>query len=106
MSEWALSEEWQDPLVTSQSRTVQSSDAEATSLLFGENATVRTILEWPLSIVQDPVVASQSPTLQSSDADATSLPCSENVTPLIRPEWPWSVLTQDLFSTSQSRISR
>ena len=76
----------------SQSLTVLSSDADATSLPSGEKATALTELEWPSSVCSAaPVAASQSLTVSSSDADATSLPSGEKATALTQPEWPSSV---------------
>jgi hypothetical protein len=76
------------PVPESQSLTVQSSDADATSLLSGENATASTVLEWPLSVLCiAPVAESQSRTVESEDADATSLPSGENATAVTRSEW-------------------
>src|SRR5436305_2024423 len=52
-----------------------SSDADATSLPSGENATAPPQPDWPLSVLRAVSVA-ESPrlTVLSSDADATSLP--------------------------------
>ncbi len=76
------------PVAASQSRTVLSSDADATSLPSGEKATdVDRTREWPSSVCTErrPVAASQSRTVLSSDADATSLPSGEKATELTRP---------------------
>ena len=65
----------------SQSLTVVSRDADATSLPSGENATALTQSEWPSSVRRAaPVAESQSLTVLSPDADATSLPSGENAT--------------------------
>src|SRR2546423_1476613 len=57
------------PVAASQSLTVLSFDADATSCPSGENATALTPFEWPLSVRSDcPVAASQSSTVPSSDA--------------------------------------
>ena len=80
-------------MVESQSLTIPSSDADATSLPSGENATPQTEPLWPSSVPRDaPVVESQSLTVLSCDADATSLPSGENATPQTRLPWPLSVL--------------
>ena len=51
----------------SQSRTVPSPDADATSLPSGEKATALTEPEWPSSVCSgEPVLASQSRTVSSS----------------------------------------
>ena len=94
----------QDPVPVSQSRTVSSDDADATSLPSGEKATALTRFEWPSSVLrQDPVPVSQSRTVSSPDADATSLPSGEKATALTQSEWPSSVLRQDPVPVSQSR---
>jgi hypothetical protein len=65
----------------SQSRTVMSSDADATSWPSGEKATAQTGREWPSSVPRTaPVVASQSRTVMSLDADATSWLFGEKAT--------------------------
>ena len=72
------------PVAESQSLTVQSLDADATSLPSGENATALTENEWPSSVCSEaPVAESQSLTVRSKDADATSLPSGSNATALI-----------------------
>ena len=92
------------PVPVSQSRTVSSHDADATSWPSGEKATALTDPEWPSSMLwQDPVPASQSRTVLSTDADATSWPSGEKATALTDPEWPSSVLRQDPVPASQSR---
>jgi hypothetical protein len=49
------------PITESQSLSILSSDADATSLPSGENATVRTVSEWPSSVRRTaPVAESQS----------------------------------------------
>ena len=68
-------------MAESQSLTVLSSDADATSLLSGENTTALTHSEWPLSVRRAAhVTESQNLTVLSLDADATSLPFGENAT--------------------------
>src|SRR2546429_9409435 len=79
-------------MADSQSLTVLSYDADATSLPSGENATAQTALEWPSSVCSGaPVADSQILTVLSSDADATSLPSGENATAMTQSEWPSSV---------------
>src|ERR1700735_1089344 len=80
------------PVTESQSLTVLSLDADATSLPSGESATALTQSEWPSSVAHAaPVAESQSLTVLSLDADATSLPSGENATALTLAEWSLSV---------------
>lgn len=80
------------PVAASQSLAVWSSDADATSLPSGENATAMTGPKWPSSVLcTAPVAESQSMTVQSKDADATSLLSGENATAMTASEWPSSV---------------
>jgi hypothetical protein len=68
------------PVTKSQSLTVLSSDADATSLPSGENATARTSAEWPSSVRRAaPVAESQSLTVSSQDADAKRHPCEARI---------------------------
>ena len=56
--EWHSSLLRQDPVTTCQSRTVLSSDADATSRPSGEKATAFTASEWPSSVLwHDPIPA-------------------------------------------------
>ena len=72
-----------------------SNEADARTLLSGENATVVTKERWPLSVsFQAPVVASQSRTVLSYEADARTLPSGENATALTELRWPSSVCRQ------------
>jgi hypothetical protein len=74
-------------MTASQSLTVSSPDADATTSPSGENATDLTQPEWPSSVGSAaPVSASQSLTVLSTDADATALPSGENATDLTEPE--------------------
>ena len=50
--EWPSSVLRQDPVAASHSRTVSSSDADATSWPSGEKATASTELEWPSSVLR------------------------------------------------------
>ena len=69
------------PVAASQSRTVLSSDADASSLESGEKATDRTESRCPSSVCcSAPVAASQSRTVLSLDADASSLESGEKAT--------------------------
>src|SRR5271156_3613830 len=62
------------PVAESQSLTVPSPEADATSLLSGEKAMTVTHCEWPSSVWHTaPVAESQSLTVPSPEADATSL---------------------------------
>ena len=85
------------PVAESQSRTVLSSEADATSLPSGEKATALTSSKWPSSVCSAaPVAKSQSRTVLSREnmppeADATSLPSGEKATVLTPFEWPSSV---------------
>ena len=75
-----------------QSRTVLSSEPEATSLPSGEKATLLTQLLWPSSVRRAaPVAASQSRTVLSAEPEATSLPSGEKATLLTLRLWPSSV---------------
>ena len=66
------------PVAVSQSRTVRSHEADATSVPSGEKATALTESVWPWSVcVVAPVAASQSRTVSSLGADATSVPSGE-----------------------------
>ncbi len=70
-------------VAASQSRTVVSFDADASSLESGEKATDQTQPLCPLSVCcSEPVTASQSRTVVSSDADASSLESGEKATDL------------------------
>jgi hypothetical protein len=56
-----------------------ASDADASNLLSGENATLNTQSEWPCSMLRAAlVVKPQSLTVLSSDTDANRLPSGEN----------------------------
>ena len=69
------------PVPASQSRTVRSVEADATSVPSGEKATALTEPVWPWSVcMAAPVAASQSRTVPSLEADATSVPSGEKVT--------------------------
>jgi hypothetical protein len=84
-----------------QSRTVMSYDADATSCPASEKATAVTSLEWPSNVLRHvPVAASHSRTVLSSDADATSCPSGEKATAVTSLEWPSSVLRQASQSVS------
>ena len=79
----------QDPVPASQSRSIVSFDADATSWPSGEKATALTEYEWPSSVLrQNPVPASQSRSVLSDEADATSWPSGEKTTAPTPPEWP------------------
>jgi hypothetical protein len=68
-------------MAASQSRTVLSYDADASSLESGEKATERTRSLCPSSVCcSAPVAASQSRTALSYDADASSLESGEKAT--------------------------
>jgi hypothetical protein len=68
-------------VAASQSRTVLSPDADASSLESGEKATDRTQLLCPSSFCSSALVAaSQSRTVLSPDADASSLELGEKAT--------------------------
>ena len=68
-------------VATFQSRTVLSSDADASSLESGEKATEQTTPLCPSSVrCSAPVAASQSRTVLSRDADASSLESGEKAT--------------------------
>ena len=95
------------PLAASQSRTVWSLEADATSVPSGEKATALTEPVWPWSVcVVAPVAASQSRTVWSVEADAISVPSDEKVTALAEPVWPWSVCVAAPVAASQSRTVR
>ena len=80
------------PVAAPQSRTVLSSDADASSLELGEKATDKTSLLCPSSVCYSaPVAASQSRTVESLDADASSLELVEKATDLTTPLCPLSV---------------
>src|SRR5256714_14053186 len=98
-AEWASRVCSGAPVADSQSLTVLSFDADATSLPSGENATALTQSEWPSSVCSGaPVADSQSLTVLSYDADATSLPSGENATAMTQCEWPSSVCSEELHS--------
>lgn len=81
------------PVAASQSLTVRSWDADATSLPSSEGATARTTSEWPSSVLRAvPVAASLGLIVWSYNADASSLLSSENSTAATAPEWPSSAL--------------
>src|SRR5438552_3646337 len=85
----------QEPVAVSHSRTVLSSNADATSWPSDEKATALTPSEWPSSVLrQEPVAISHSRTVLSHDADATSWPSDKKATTLTHPEWPSSALRQ------------
>jgi len=70
----------------SQSLIVPSSDADASSLPSGENATALTAKRCPLSSwTCSPVAEAQSLTVLSSDADASSPLSEEKATTFTRP---------------------
>ena len=95
------------PVAASQSRTVSSLEADATSAPSGEKATALMEPVWPWSVcVAAPVAASQNRTVQSIEADATSVPSGEKVTALAEPVWPWSVCVAAPVPASQSRTVR
>src|SRR5271155_5878844 len=79
--EWPASVCRSAPVLASQSLTVPSAEADATSCPSGEKATALTEREWPVSVCRSaPVLASQSLTVSSSEADATSCPSGEKAT--------------------------
>ena len=81
------------PVFASQSRTVSSYDADATTLLSGEKATDSTQPVCRLRVCRvPPVFASQSRTVSSYDAEATTLPSGEKATDKTQPVCPLSVL--------------
>src|ERR1700735_1415875 len=83
------------PVVASQSRTVVSYEADASTLPSGEKATALTELLWPSSVCfQAPVVAFQSRTVLSYEADARTLPSGEKATAKTELLWPSSVCRQ------------
>src|SRR5438477_299693 len=85
----------QAPVAASQSRTVLSSEADASRRPSGENATALTQSLWPLSVASHaPVAASQSRTVSSSEADASRRPSGENATALTQSLWSSSVAWQ------------
>src|SRR5271169_1242431 len=66
-------------LATSHSLTVSSQDPDAIRRPSGENATAKTVLEWPASVCwRSPVLASHSLTVLSPDPDAIRRPSGEN----------------------------
>ncbi|KAK2754608.1 hypothetical protein CKAH01_17405 [Colletotrichum kahawae] len=80
------------PVAASQSRTVWSPDADATTWPSGEKATAQTEDVWPSSVCRGaPVAASQSRTVLSCDADATTWPSGEKATAQTEFVWPSSV---------------
>jgi hypothetical protein len=69
---------FQAPSVASQSRTVSSSEPEASTLPSDEKPTAVTLLLWPLSVcLQAPVVVPQSRTVLSHEPEAGTLPSGE-----------------------------
>ena len=75
--EWPSSIYSAAPVAESQSMTVLSHDADATSLPSGENATPQILSKWPSSVCSAaPVAASQSLTVLSCDADSL-IPASD-----------------------------
>ena len=92
----------QVPVEASQILTVLSSDADATSVESGENATELTELLCPLSVcVQVPVAASQILTVLLCDADATSVESGENAAEVTVSLCPLSVCVQVPVAASQ-----
>ncbi|KFY83035.1 hypothetical protein V500_10208 [Pseudogymnoascus sp. VKM F-4518 (FW-2643)] len=86
-SRTVLSSEPDATTLPSQSRTVLSSEPDATTLPSGEKATDVTDIEWPSSVCSAaPVVASQSRTVLSPEPDATTLPSREKATDVTEPE--------------------
>src|SRR5271156_6574135 len=74
------------PVLASQSLTVPSCEADATSCPSGEKATALTEPEWPASVHRSaPVLAFQSLAVRSSETDATSCPSGEKATALTEP---------------------
>lgn len=85
--EWPLRVWRSVPLAGSQSLTVLSHEADASSCLSVENATELTGPEWPSRVwCSALLVGSQSLTVSSSEADANSCPSVENATELTGPE--------------------
>src|ERR1700722_17077447 len=83
------------PVAVSQSRTVPSSEADASVVPSGEKATARTGSLWPSSVfLWAPVAVSQSRTVPSYEADASVVPSGEKATALTEPLWPSSVCKQ------------
>ena len=75
-----------------QSRTVLSSEADASVLPSGEKATAVTQPLWPVSVCWwVPVAGSQSRTVLSTEADASVLPSGEKATAVSQWLWPVSV---------------
>jgi hypothetical protein len=73
-----ISGAFKTPVVASQSRTVSSSEPEASTLPSDEKPTAVTLLLWPLSVcLQAPVVVPQSRTVLSHEPEAGTLPSGE-----------------------------
>ena len=79
-----------DPLATSHSLIVSSSDPEARSFPSAEKATERTDPLWPERVrMRDPLATSHS-SMSSYDPEARSFPSAEKATQNTKP-WPESV---------------
>jgi hypothetical protein len=80
-------------LVVYQSLTVVSSEADATSLPLGANATAHTQPEWPSSILNiEPLSTSQSLVVMPLETDAIRVPSGDSATSQTQPQWPSSAL--------------
>ena len=72
---------WREPVAASQTLTVLSRDADASSFESCENATDMTTSLWPLSVCwREPVAVSQTLIVLSPDADASSFESCEKAT--------------------------
>jgi hypothetical protein len=80
------------------------SNADASSLPYGEKAVVWIVLEWPSSICSAaPKLVCHSLTVLSSDADASSLPSSEKATALTRS--PLKLVSNGLIVLDQIQVA-